>query len=271
MALCGFITMVGVSFGASQSPVFMINEQGYAFIEAESCPPDGPWQLSTKSSDPWGGYTGEGHYLFTGNSESGGNPTGHLEYRVYVSQAGTYKFSIRGIKDGSKWDIANDVYTKWKTADGNETPYIKTVSGGKNRWFWKANCYDGHDRINGSGYLTEGVNTFCIAGRSKNFYMDRIVIWTGNVIKVNEDRSKPDQLNYWDESGVNYGASFSEAPIQGVKATQASLPRALITPSEAAARWFDVSGRHQNQQTPAASLRILKANGLATKETKIMR
>ena len=176
-------TMVFIGFIYSQEPVF-IEKNGLVVIEAESVPMGENWRFRSGNFLLGGkhsimGYTGQGAYHFVGNSETNGPVNSPMEYKIKISNPGKYRFFMRGMEapiESGKGDRANDCYIKMEGQDGCEGKFTKFVRLGSSfQWTWKIRLECSHHTFSDPIYdLNEGVHTFSVAGRSKNFLFDRM-------------------------------------------------------------------------------------------------
>jgi hypothetical protein len=159
-------------------------QNGYVCIEAESVEPGGEWVVhtSTAQHDFIDGFTGEGCIHFTGNSEQSGSVNSPIAYTIDIDTPGEYALIIRGLEaplesgDGT-W--ANDCYAMMEGQSDYLGQFTKHVLlGGSFSWSWDVQAEDGQHNFKWPVYtLDAGQHVFKIAGRSKNFMIDRFVLY----------------------------------------------------------------------------------------------
>lgn len=246
--LCGTLILAGLLACAVHADGTVTSEIYYSandafIVDMESLPTVGAWERGSRTDGNWQGWGGTGYQWYTGGFDGYGPAVDIIEIRFMVKNPGTYKFAIRGLKDGSKWDKGNDCYTKWVTATGEETKFVKTrSSGGPSgasqpngaHWDWKSETLDGRDgrTQDFKAVLPAGVNKLAVAGRSKNFYIDRIAIWKGSTYSIayarNGNPAPENSLNRVvdKEAGIDWGATLPESSNAEVHV----LKRAARTP-----------------------------------------
>lgn len=162
-------------------------KDGIIIVEAEDTDSDlGEWVIYTDANNPhsfMSGWTGDGCIFFTGNSNPGGPVNSELKYKLYINNPGTYRLSLRGMEtglEGAAGDQTNDCYVKMtgQSTDDCEGKFTKWVLLGKAKeWSWNTTLECGHHNFVKTNYdLDQGVHEFWIAGRSKNFAIDRFII-----------------------------------------------------------------------------------------------
>lgn len=162
-------------------------QNGLVVVECESVPPGDQWQRLSgndnigSSSRTVAGHTGPACYRFTGNSESSGPVTGIMDYKINITNAGTYRLYMRGMEapiESGAGDQANDCYIKMVGQSGCEGQFTKFVRlGSSYEWTFGIRLECSHHTFSDPYYdLSAGTHTFQIAGRSKNFLIDRFVL-----------------------------------------------------------------------------------------------
>ena len=187
VVLC--LVWVAVASGAEKQRQVFVEEGGVVCIEAEQTSSDlGQWKKHTDASfkDWVGGFLGDACLQFTGNKESSGPPTSVLVYHVKISTAGKYRLAIRGLEaplESGEGDKANDCYVRMVGQAEWRGKFTKHVLLGKSyAWSWGVKSEYAHHKFTIAEYdLAAGVHTLEVAGRSKNFFLDRIVLYKSDV------------------------------------------------------------------------------------------
>ncbi len=162
-----------------------IEEGGYVCIEAETTFSKlDMWKKHTDAGfEKWvDGFLGEGCLQFTGNSEVSGPPTSVLTYRIRITNPGKYKLAVRGLEapiETKEGDKANDCYVRMDGQPDWLGKFTKCVLlGASYEWSWNVKSeYARHKFAIAEYDLAAGVHVFEVAGRSKNFFIDRIVLY----------------------------------------------------------------------------------------------
>ena len=156
---------------------------GYVVLEAESADMTGKWVKRTAADvQGTGGFTSSGYIRFTGNTEATGPANDVLTYKIKINNPGKYKLILRGLEaplETGEGDKANDCYVRMVGQPGNFGSFKKHVLLG-NSFQWSFNIkaeFATHTFTQPVYDLSAGVHTFQIAGRSKNFHIDRIVLY----------------------------------------------------------------------------------------------
>ena len=183
-AIC-LLTSIAFSLSTAQSPVFH-ESNGLVVVEVEAVPPGEGWVLrqgsyALQGSNTVEGYTGDGCYHFTLNQESNGPATGTMEYSIKITNAGSYRLYMRGMEapiETGEGDKANDCYVAMVGQDGCLGTLTKFVRLGNSFvWTYDIRSECSHHTFSDPVYdLSAGIHTFQIAGRSKNFLIDRFVL-----------------------------------------------------------------------------------------------
>ncbi|MHC4252066.1 MAG: DUF5060 domain-containing protein, partial [Planctomycetota bacterium] len=154
---------------------------GLLVVEVESEPVAGDWVAETSRS----GFTGSCYYRMNGNTNQTGAPNGTLVYNINITNAGTYRLRIHSNKvnvGDATW--ANDCYTKMVGHSGYQGEFTKTYQAGTaETWRWATK----HEPTSGDHRepeytLAAGEHEFQIAGRSKNFIIDRFVLFNTSMV-----------------------------------------------------------------------------------------
>ena len=208
---------------------------GLVVMEAESVVVDEPWKFETSLP----GFTGSGYLRFDGNDVMGrGNALGFLSYRFQIYSAGVYTMVFRSNKNNTLATWANDCYTLMNdiTNGGFVGPpeYTKTfMQGSPNIWRYKLQ-YDLEDgsRPEPTFSFAAGAYELEIAGRSRDFFIDRIVLYQAAAVSLNvvEDTSVPESPT----SGTPV-ASPVATPVAAPVAAPVASPVAVPVASPVAA------------------------------------
>lgn len=186
----------GVSLGADSERRLQSASQGGVFLET-----NGLLVMESSSAvavvEPWkieayiAGYTGLSYIRFDGNTIEKGPPNGILNYPFQIISEGTYAMQLRSNKNyTADPTVSNDCYTRILAEDGsmvNGMDFTKTYARGTpNFWNWNTN-FELDDGTHPEPFfdLPIGWYTLQIAGRSKNFVIDRIVLYDPNTISSN--------------------------------------------------------------------------------------
>ena len=176
-------------------PATFVEKNGLVVIEAESGNSTG-WTQKTSVS----GYTGSGYQEWTGSDLFNSAGTGTINYQIYVSKTGTYRFQWRNrIAKGTDNTEHNDSWLRFPDASnfygqkGSSKVYPKGSGKSPNPngasmdgwfkiytnssgWNWQTTTSD-HDRHNiYVQFDSPGVYTLQIAGRSNGHAIDRMVL-----------------------------------------------------------------------------------------------
>ena len=168
---------------AASGPIF--EQTGdFIVIEAESADELGNWVLHSDSS-VYGwleGFSGNGCIQFTGNTDVSGPPDSPLTYRFMVNRAGDYKLMARALEaplETGEGDKANDCYLRLVGVPNYQGEFTKFVMlGDSYKWSWNVMLESAHHYFESPLYpLKQGVYQLQVAGRSKNFFLDRLVLY----------------------------------------------------------------------------------------------
>lgn len=170
---------------AAEPRQVIVEENGVVCIEADQTESGlDKWKVHTDASlgDWVKGFHGQGCLQFTGNNEASGPPTSVLVYPVKITNAGTYRLAIRGLEaplETKEGDKANDCYVRmvgqpdWR---GQLTKHV--LLGASYKWSWEVKCEYEHHQFKIAEYeLKAGVHVLQVAGRSRNFFLDRVVLY----------------------------------------------------------------------------------------------
>ncbi len=178
LVVFGFYSLsVGATLGAG---VFQ-EKDGLLVMEAESAQAVKGWVSETTPE----GFTGASFYKCTVNAF--GKPTAELIYRFNITSPGTYKLLLHSRKPGiGRDDEANDCWTKLVGYVGFRGSYTKTfLSGKQDLWGWAGTHVMPDHTLVGAFYtLDAGEYEFRIAARSKDYMVDRIVLYDHTSVSV---------------------------------------------------------------------------------------
>jgi hypothetical protein len=169
--------------GAAQAQTFQ-ESGGIVVMEVESAPLAGSWVKETSIA----GSTGSGYYRWNGADQFGSPGQGVLSYAINVANPGEYNLRIRNHHNHPDSTLENDCFTRM---DGGS--WIKTYSSTANQWTWHTRHEEGGTHSDPKYTLSAGVHTFQISGRSRNFRIDRIHLYLGNVAGP-LDETRPESL-----------------------------------------------------------------------------
>ncbi len=183
ISITGLLLIAAVVVPGMSEKVFE-EQNGYVCIEAESVTPEGEWLVHTDNSEHEfiDGFTGGGCIHFIGNSERSGSPKDPITYNVKINAPGDYALIIRGLEapmESNDGTWANDCYAKMEGQSDYLGEFTKHVLlGGSYSWSWGVEAEDGTHNFKWPVYdLSVGTHQFKIAGRSKNFMIDRFVLY----------------------------------------------------------------------------------------------
>lgn len=216
---------------------YWVEKDGLVVVEAENTGSSlGEWKKHTGTGtySYLKGFLGDGCIQFTGNGQCTGAPNSILRYYVKIATPGRYKLHMRALEENiqSKHDCANDCYVacpsqtqKLSGQTGCEDKLTKFVSwknGGIWTWDLKFEC--GHHNFSDAEYEfgTPGVYEFQIAGRSKDFFVDRFTLATVGHAGA-RDNSRP-------ESQIVQGTSFILVKSNGTDQSNAD-PTVIVEPA----------------------------------------
>lgn len=197
-------------------------QDGVVCIEVEDAAgPLGAWVRHTDNRQyRWlDGFHGEGCLQFTGNTEASGAPNSILSFRLDIETAGTYGIGIRALEapmETGQGDKANDCYVRLVGQSGWEGEFKKFVFlGSSYDWRWTVTGEPAHHEFRMPRYkLDKGTHLLQIAGRSKNFFVDRIVLWTDLADAPNQSAvgKRADELGALPPSASFVGGRIAEGP-----------------------------------------------------------
>ena len=176
--------LLGGMMSIAQEAPIVSAVNGRVVIEAESAVSTGDWVKHGKrgSFDWLTGASGEGCLQFTGNSEHSGPPSSPLTYRFKIEEAGDYRLIARGLEaplESKEGDKANDCYLRLVGGPQYKGEFTKFVLLGDSfEWSWNLKLESSYHHFESPYYaLRQGVYQIQIAGRSKNLFLDRIVLF----------------------------------------------------------------------------------------------
>lgn len=164
-------------------------QNGLIIMEAENTASDlGEWEFQTNLPNA----KGSGHLQFLGNTISNGPVNSELEYTFTINKAGNYRLllgSRRFVTPTGETDKSNDCYIKM-TGDftaptglpntisfNNLSRFTKTVAGGFTNWGYKTIVWQGRELQTVYNFKAGETYTLTMAGRSKLFAVDRILLY----------------------------------------------------------------------------------------------
>lgn len=184
-AAAGGMVLVFGMVSVAQATTFYEHD-GVVVVEVESVPTADNWYARTGSfvlsgSNTVAGYTGDACYQFEGNAESGGSVNGIMTYDINIQTPGTYQLYMRSMKapiETGEGDKGNDCYVKMNGQDGCVGQFTKYVVLDESyKWSWAIKLECSHHTFSDARYdLSAGTHRFQIAGRSKNFVIDRFAM-----------------------------------------------------------------------------------------------
>lgn len=171
------LTNSGAAFAAG-----VFDERGgLVVVEVESEPPETPWIEETFIT----GFTGTSYYRMDGNTDQGGTPVGRMSYFIRINDPGVYKLIMHSYKPDDDESRSNDCYTRMVGHSGYQGDDTKTYLPGPTRqWSWDTMHEPGQVQLEPTYTLGAGVHEFQISGRSRDFHIDRFVLFTQPVTRT---------------------------------------------------------------------------------------
>ncbi|MBD3392838.1 MAG: hypothetical protein GF418_12095 [Chitinivibrionales bacterium] len=234
--ICASFLLI-VSIAWQTAAAAFVEEDGLVVVECESVPPGSEWQLRTGAYDIGGGHTTAGAscnacYHFTGNAENSGGVTGEMLYPIKITNPGMYVLHMLVMEapvESNDGTWANDCYIKMEGqtegCDGNFTKYV--YLGGSFSWGWdpKIECGQ-HNFVTADYDLDAGIHNFYIAGRSKNFLVDRFVLAKSSVSNPTDLSLPLSSLDDGSEQTCGGGGDWTptviESPAEGTSLVMGS-------------------------------------------------
>ncbi len=184
LLVCCSIGLAGIGLSANPMAAPIVEAtDGLIVIEAESAAIDENWVLHGKDSEYAfvKGFSGSGCVQYNHGTEVSGPPTSPLTYRFKVLEGGDYKLMARGLEaplETGEGDKANDCYVRLVGVPNYQGTFTKFVLlGDSYQWSWNVKLESSHHYFESPLYpLKPGVYQIQIAGRSKNFFLDRLVL-----------------------------------------------------------------------------------------------
>lgn len=182
-AILALATLLPTTLTADD-PIFL-EKGGKVVIEAESTDSRlGRWKEKTDVAN----FQGKSHLEFTGNKTISGPPASPLKYKFRINKAGTYQLILRARKrlETKREDVSNDCYVALKGdfESGGKAPLRmlrsdnKLFGGNEHDWGWATRLDVNHVKYPVLYRLKAGeVYELTISGRSKNFNIDRILLF----------------------------------------------------------------------------------------------
>jgi Gylcosyl hydrolase family 115 C-terminal domain len=162
-----------------------LEENGLLVMEAESVP-----QSAASSwfyENDLMGYTGTGYYRFNGNSYTGGGPKGRLIFHFWIQNPGRYQLLIRSNKNHPNPTWSNDCYTRLMVGNTSANVFANSKSnltktfqsGSRYQWSSRTRIEIEHGVTTLPRYTISKIGQYQLEiwGRSKNFMIDRIVLF----------------------------------------------------------------------------------------------
>ncbi|WP_160148080.1 malectin domain-containing carbohydrate-binding protein [Rubripirellula obstinata] len=193
------------SVDPDNNPAF-IEVDGVVVMEVESRAATDDWESEASITD----FTGSGYYRWDGPNlydQDQAGSLGVLEYRVLITNPGTYQLRVRSHRDDGTGTDSNDVWVKMDS--GNWKKIYSSVQG---QWTWNTKFDQTGTNPDASYTLEPGMHTFSIGGRSKDFRIDRVVLV--NTELTTENAAKKTNVPESDREGGNSGpATFASFDV----------------------------------------------------------
>ncbi|MEM9717735.1 MAG: T9SS type A sorting domain-containing protein [Bacteroidota bacterium] len=181
-----------------------IMENDLLVIEMESAVLAGDWMQDSYID----GYTGEGYIFWSGNNYFSSSGVGEIVYKIYVPEAGEYRFVWRNkILRGTNFTEHNDTWLKingddffGREGDGsivhprpecsttNDCPegssangFFKVFGSSLNNWIWRAETSDGSFYNIFVRFDNPGIYEITINARSNFHGIDRMILYKPSV------------------------------------------------------------------------------------------
>lgn len=168
-------------------------KDGVVQMEAEATKLAGNWILygDDDEFEYVAGFSGKGCIRFTGNTEVSGPPDSPLSYHFHISTPGVYQVKMRALKahmETGEEDKANDCFLKLVGGEGWLGEFTKFVLlDDSYGWYWNVVGEPTHHAFEAPEYSLEaGDYELQIAGRSKNFFIDRILLFHTETLNEEE-------------------------------------------------------------------------------------
>lgn len=219
-ALTVLFVIAGIQIAASDPADYqhVFSEQnGLVVMEAESHEPGTNWAKRTgeytlKGTNSTAGASNNACLHFTGNREMNGPVTGEMTFTITINNPGSYRVYMRAMEapiESGAGDRANDCYVKMEgqgDCEGQFTKYV--LLGASFNWSWNVRLECSHHSFSDAVYvLSAGTHSFKVAGRSKNFLFDRIVLAKSSV-------SNPKSLSHPESSEDCSNTDPVDPPVQ---------------------------------------------------------
>lgn len=164
-------------------------QNGMIVIQPETKQVSSGWTVESTV----GGSTGQGYIKWTDPDYFSTPGNGVIEYKLWVTNPGTYAFRMRSNKKDPAADMDNDM---WAKLDNSVWYKMANTHELINTWQWNTIQIITEPGAWASFNLTPGIHSFYISGRSNGFYLDRLHFF------------KVDQYN--ETAGTN--TSLAESP-----------------------------------------------------------
>jgi len=241
---------------------------GLLVIEMESSSTSAPWALRTAET----GFSGSSYLVWEGPNLFNTPGQGIFGFDFEIHQAAEYSFRIRNHHDHPDSTEENDV---WVRMDGGT--WIKAFSGTRNTWTWATNHeLDNNNKPPASYQLTSGSHRIEFSGRSENFRMDRLHLFTAG---------HPDGLNPGAaESSTAPGATVNHPPVARFTISPDELPAVGVSsvvtlnagasfdpdPGQRLSYRWDVRGaKYVNGTSRTSGVAVVKLQGNTTRPVRL--
>lgn len=141
---------------------------GVILFEAESIPLSEGWV----NGDDHQGFSGDGYITWADSTTVEKNNQGLLPYKIKISKPGIYTLKLRNFHDCEDFTECNDVFVKM-----NDGEWQKNFNHNVDSWDWTSQQDIEHVFSDSKFDLSSGIHTLYLSGRSKDFSIDRIVLY----------------------------------------------------------------------------------------------
>jgi hypothetical protein len=183
-------------------------KDGLLMVEMESIPLTEQWEIQNDIQ----GFSGQGYIVWTGEEHFGDSSFGRLEFKIRINNPGTYKLKwFTRVGKGEDNTEHNDTWLKIDDAaqfyamheDGRRVRphgicdtdcprgsghegYFKVYGAFHDSWGWHASTsdHDPHDIY--AEFASPGIYTIRIAARSSWHFIDKLMLFNMNMIKMEE-------------------------------------------------------------------------------------
>lgn len=198
----GLLAFAAAPAAQADGGVF-IEQNGLVAFHMESNPNPNGWTRSTSST----GFTGTSYYRWDGpNLFAQPGAQGNMDFQFYVSNPGTYTLNIRNRHDDPNPTEANDIWVKmdnghWDKVFSNNYTSLPYVGF----WSWESRVE--HTALQATFYLSTGLHTLYLSGRSNGFKVDRIHLALPNAPNATNINA-PESLRL---AGTSYGTAVQNS------------------------------------------------------------